>query len=85
METPSGENVRQSCIELSTNSVPRLGVFTQTIPDKSKVGESVSHVPLYLELNYKLPLNSCSLSIASNKALKFPLPKDFAPFLWMIS
>ena len=28
---------------------------------------------------YKLPRISCSLSIASNNALKFPLPKDFAP------
>lgn len=30
---------------------------------------------------HKLPLSACSLSIASNKALKFPLPKLFAPFL----
>ncbi len=29
--------------------------------------------------DYKFPLISCSLSKASNNALKFPLPKDFAP------
>lgn len=32
-------------------------------------------------LYYKFPLASCSLSKASNSALKFPLPKLFAPFL----
>ena len=35
--------------------------------------------------SYKLPRSACSLSIASNKALKFPLPKLLAPFRWMIS
>lgn len=35
----------------------------------------------YHEKNfYNVPLISCSRSIASNSALKFPLPKDFAPF-----
>ena len=34
---------------------------------------------------YKLPRASCSRSIASNSALKLPLPKLFAPFRWMIS
>jgi hypothetical protein len=29
----------------------------------------------------RLPLAACSLSIASNKALKLPFPKLFAPFL----
>ena len=38
-----------------------------------------------LGLCYKLPLASCSLSIASNKALKLPLPKLFAPLRCMIS
>ena len=30
---------------------------------------------------YKVPLFSCSLSMASNSALKLPTPKDCAPFL----
>lgn len=30
---------------------------------------------------YKVPLNSCSRSMASNNALKFPFPKEVAPFL----
>lgn len=30
-------------------------------------------------LRYKVPRLPCSLSIASNKALKFPLPKLLAP------
>ncbi len=34
---------------------------------------------------HKFPLAACSLSIASNNALKFPLPKLFAPFRCMIS
>ena len=34
---------------------------------------------------YKLPLAACSRSIASNKALKFPLPKLLAPLRWIIS
>jgi len=34
----------------------------------------------YTQDTYNVPLNSCSLSIASNKALKFPLPKEVAPF-----
>ena len=34
---------------------------------------------------YKLPLASCSLSNASNNALKFPLPKLFAPLRCIIS
>lgn len=29
--------------------------------------------------DYKLPLSSCSRSIASNRALKLPAPKDRAP------
>ena len=33
----------------------------------------------YKKIDYKLPLASCSLSIASNKALKLPFPKLFAP------
>ena len=32
-------------------------------------------------MNYSVPLNSCSLSIASHKALKFPFPQEVAPFL----
>ncbi len=35
--------------------------------------------------DHKFPLASCSLSRASNKALKFPLPKLLAPLRWMIS
>ncbi len=38
-----------------------------------------------LEGVYKFPLSSCSLSIDSNSALKFPLPKDLAPARCMIS
>ena len=34
---------------------------------------------------YKVPLNSCSLSMASKSALKFPLPNEFAPFRSIIS
>ena len=34
---------------------------------------------------YKVPRSSCSRSIASNKALKFPLPKERAPSRCMIS
>ena len=34
---------------------------------------------------FSVPRKSCSLSIASKRALKFPFPKDCAPFLWMIS
>lgn len=44
---------------------------------KSNLGHQVSNV-FSLE-SYKFPLNSCSLSIASNSALKFPLPKEVAP------
>jgi len=29
---------------------------------------------------YRVPLSSCSLSMASKSALKFPFPNDFAPF-----
>ena len=29
--------------------------------------------------DYNVPLNACSRSILSNKALKFPAPKPFAP------
>mgnify|MGYP007126306693 CR=1 FL=1 len=36
-------------------------------------------------LNYKLPRIACSLSKASKSALKFTLPKLFAPLRWMIS
>src|SRR5207253_2770122 len=36
-------------------------------------------------LPYKFPRRSCSFSSASNRALKFPLPKLFAPLRWMIS
>lgn len=35
--------------------------------------------------NQRFPLKACSRSIASKSALKLPLPKDLAPFLWMIS
>jgi hypothetical protein len=39
---------------------------------KKKIG----YFSLYLLRNfYKFPRAACSLSIASNKALKFPLPK----------
>src|SRR5262245_20489251 len=38
-----------------------------------------------IDRHYRLPLAACSRSIASNNALKFPLPNDFAPFRWMIS
>src|SRR5690554_6169458 len=34
---------------------------------------------------YKFPRSACSLSIASNKLLKFPAPKPSKLFLWMIS
>ncbi len=34
---------------------------------------------------YKVPRNSCSRSMASKSALKFPFPNDRAPFRWMIS
>ena len=34
---------------------------------------------------YSVPLFSCSRSMDSNSALKFPLPKLFAPLRWMIS
>jgi hypothetical protein len=33
----------------------------------------------FLNYNYKFPLDSCSRSMASNRALKFPLPKLLAP------
>ena len=35
--------------------------------------------------SYSVPRLSCSRSIASKRALKFPLPKLFAPLRWMIS
>ena len=31
--------------------------------------------------DYRVPLFCCSASIDSKRALKFPLPKDWAPFL----
>jgi hypothetical protein len=34
---------------------------------------------------YNVPRNSCSRSMASNSALKLPLPKEVAPLRWMIS
>jgi hypothetical protein len=34
---------------------------------------------------YKFPRKPCSISMASNKALKFPLPKDLAPLRSIIS
>lgn len=34
---------------------------------------------------YRVPRFSCSLSIDSNNALKFPAPNPRAPILWMIS
>jgi len=37
------------------------------------------------QISYKFPLKACSLSIDSKRALKLPFPKDFAPFLCMIS
>jgi len=36
---------------------------------------------LNLKFSYRLPLAACSRSMASNNALKLPLPKLFAPFL----
>src|SRR5438067_13853957 len=38
-----------------------------------------------LPFSYKLPRRSCSFSSASKSALKFPIPKLFAPLRWMIS
>ena len=43
------------------------------------------NIPTYRSNTYKLPLKSCSLSIASNRALKLPAPNDLAPLRWMIS
>jgi len=34
---------------------------------------------------YRFPRSSCSRSMASNRALKLPLPKLLAPLRWMIS
>jgi hypothetical protein len=34
---------------------------------------------------YSVPLNACSLSIDSKRALKLPAPKPFAPILCIIS
>src|ERR1700748_361025 len=36
-------------------------------------------------LFYRFPRSSCSRSMASNRALKFPLPKLRLPLRWMIS
>jgi len=33
----------------------------------------------YTQNTYNVPRNSCSRSMASNRALKFPLPKEVAP------
>ena len=35
--------------------------------------------------SYSVPRLSCSRSMASNRALKLPLPKLLAPLRWMIS
>ena len=42
-------------------------------------------VQIMMNVFYNVPLASCSRSIASNNALKFPLPKLLAPLRWMIS
>lgn len=51
------------------------------------IKKTVHAVPFFYTkmCNYKLPLKACSPSMASNKALKFPLPKLLAPFRCMIS
>ncbi len=33
----------------------------------------------FLQSDYRFPRKACSLSIASNRALKFPLPNERAP------
>lgn len=67
-------------------SLTKVGVFWQ----KKKlylayVGKVKLREYRNRRVNYKLPRNSCSRSIDSNKALKFPLPKEVAPSRWIIS
>ena len=55
-------------------------------PDRTKNFYYTRLRTLYpLLVSYKLPLASCSLSNASKRALKFPLPKLLAPLRCIIS
>lgn len=61
------KNVRKS---LLTYFNYRLNI---TLAKSRKFLEAVKKNP------YRVPLEACSRSMASNKALKFPLPNDRAP------
>ena len=57
--------------KMFTNQLRLLPIFS-----KQETGQTGKQINLY-----KLPRSACSLSMASNKALKFPFPKLLAPFL----
>ncbi len=49
---------------------------------KEEAPENAGASEYLTRVNYqRFPLSPCSRSIASNNALKLPLPNDFAPFL----
>src|SRR5438132_543232 len=56
------------------------GVAGEESLEKSGMFRAAQH-----DKYYKLPRAACSRSMASNSALKLPLPKLFAPLRWMIS
>jgi len=67
---------------------PCNDVFALPSQDKNKKSPD-AHPEILFRISfisrYNVPLNSCSRSIASNNALKLPLPKLFAPWRSMIS
>src|SRR5689334_23343993 len=59
--------------------------YSLLIIARPKTSRQLSVSDCRLPTAQRFPLASCSRSIASNKALKFPFPKLFAPLRWMIS
>ena len=62
------------------NNSIRLNHISVNMPTE-KVSYDLAPKMSLVGLNYNVPLFCCSLSIDSNKALKFPAPNPLAPIL----
>ena len=58
----------------------RKAIFIPKITKAQRMKLSFDVNIIFILKIYKVPRLSCSASIDSNKALKFPFPKDCAPF-----
>lgn len=56
-------------------------LLIEMIENKNQFADNQHNICRKFETDQRFPRKSCSLSMASNKALKLPFPNDLAPFL----